>query len=1020
MRITHVVCTAHFAGVESHVAVLAAAQHDLGHTVTVLGGDVARMRTAIDRPGVSVRAVAGILDAVRQLAGAPGREADVVATHMSAADLAAVVSPTLRSTPIVSTRHFAARRGSRSVRRVVLWLVARRLSSEIAVSAHIAAAVEGQPSVVLPGIPERPEGRLADGRDRTVLLVQRLEAEKDTDVGLRAFAASGLAAQGWSLELAGDGAERARLEDLARELGIAGEVTFLGHRGDVDALMGRAGILLATCGVEGLGLAVVEAMASGLPVVASSAGGHLETVGPTRGAALFPVGRADVAARLLADLALDPDRRDTYGAALRSRQRSAFSVSGQAAATEAVYEHAASRPRTTTAAGDHDLVVISLEPWDEVWRRNQHLVAGLLRDDPDLRVLFVEPAADLLHAVLLGIPARPGRGLRRGPLLTGVTPGRLWLYQPTKLLPRRVDPRQDGRWAAGVRRAARRLGLTRPTLWVNDPHGAEVLERTGWPSLYDITDDWLEADRDEATHARLARHEETLMRRCIEVVVCSTGLVRTKSPRRPVTLLRNAVDAEAVRHPTTRPTDLPVGPVAVYVGTLHGDRLDVDLCVATAHALRGVGALVLVGPNALTADEDERLATAGVVRLGGKDRLVVPAYLQHADVLVVPHLVDDFTDSLDPIKLYEYRAVGRVVVSTPVSGFREAAGPRTRIVAVEDFAATVRASLPAVDAFPTGADPTVPTWAERVAQMREILAQVAVADGRVPADVPDLAVPLDVRVRLGHAAVQRLAELHDVDLLHIKGPAIDPSLAHAGRQATDVDVLVRPGHEDVFLRSCGEAGFRLVSHFRTGSPFEHSATLHHAVWGHVDVHRLFPGIGLTPEQAFTRLWGTRTRTLIGGIWCPTPGAAAQAVLLVLHAARTVRGGQATADVDHVWHEAAPSRREAVLAEVAALDAQVAFAAGIGALGSVPDGPRRRTWAAMTQDGGRLREWRARIAAGPDVPTRARLVAMAVMVNTDHLAVQLGRRPTRAEVAREFVARARRGIGEVCGRRGGRR
>ena len=38
-----------------------------------------------------------------------------------------------------------------------------------------------------------------------------------------------------------------------------------------------------------------------------------------------------------------------------------------------------------------DLVVVSLEAWDQVWRRNQHLVSRLLARDPSLRVLFVEP-----------------------------------------------------------------------------------------------------------------------------------------------------------------------------------------------------------------------------------------------------------------------------------------------------------------------------------------------------------------------------------------------------------------------------------------------------------------------------------------------------------------------------------------------------------------------------------------------------------------------------------------------------
>jgi glycosyltransferase involved in cell wall biosynthesis len=48
----------------------------------------------------------------------------------------------------------------------------------------------------------------------------------------------------------------------------------------------------------------------------------------------------------------------------------------------------------------------------------------------------------------------------------------------------------------------------------------------------------------------------------------------------------------------------------------------------------------------------------------------VPGYLQHADVVIVPHLVTPFTESLDPIKAYECLAVGRPTVATTVAGFR--------------------------------------------------------------------------------------------------------------------------------------------------------------------------------------------------------------------------------------------------------------------------------------------------------------------------------------------------------------
>ena len=371
-----------------------------------------------------------------------------------------------------------------------------------------------------------------------------------------------------------------------------------------------------------------------------------------------------------------------------------------------------------------DLVVVSLECWDEVWRRNQHLVAGLLRTDPGTRVLFVEPAPDPLHAALTHGRPRRGRGLRPGPRLADVSPDRLWLLEPTKWLPRRVDRQADRRVARRVMAAAGRLGFSDPVLWVNDPAGATVLERTGWPALYDVTDDWLAARRAEAEHRRLGQHERYLLEHCREVVVCSRRLVETKHSRNPVTLIPNAVDTEIYRVEQPRPADLPPGPVALYVGTVHRDRVDVDLCVATAQALAGIGHLVMVGPDLVDRQERRRLDDAGVHLLGPRRFTEVPAYLQHAQVLVVPHLVDDFTESLDPIKVYEYRASGRPVVSTPVAGFREQAGRhRVTVASGEPFVSAVRNTLASAPQSVTP-DEDVPTWADRVVAFREVLARV--------------------------------------------------------------------------------------------------------------------------------------------------------------------------------------------------------------------------------------------------------------------------------------------------------
>ena len=57
-----------------------------------------------------------------------------------------------------------------------------------------------------------------------------------------------------------------------------------------------------------------------------------------------------------------------------------------------------------------DLVVVSLESWDGVWRRNQHLIWRMLHTDPTLRVLFVEPPADPAHELRSRRRPRLGRG----------------------------------------------------------------------------------------------------------------------------------------------------------------------------------------------------------------------------------------------------------------------------------------------------------------------------------------------------------------------------------------------------------------------------------------------------------------------------------------------------------------------------------------------------------------------------------------------------------------------------------
>jgi glycosyltransferase involved in cell wall biosynthesis len=78
--------------------------------------------------------------------------------------------------------------------------------------------------------------------------------------------------------LVGAGPKLPELHQLAEELGIAGNVSFLGHRGDIPALLPALDVFVLSSLWEGLPYAILEAQAAGLPVVASRIPGCRELI----------------------------------------------------------------------------------------------------------------------------------------------------------------------------------------------------------------------------------------------------------------------------------------------------------------------------------------------------------------------------------------------------------------------------------------------------------------------------------------------------------------------------------------------------------------------------------------------------------------------------------------------------------------------------------------------------------------------------------------------------------------------
>lgn len=345
LDIVHAIRSDEFAGVEQFVRRLATEQAQDGHRVTVFGGPPEQM-TSLQEAGVRwgpARTTAAVVRAVR----AELPTADVVNSHMTAADAAAVVAraTSRHGVAIVSTRHFAQQRGSLGPG-IMYRRLERHIDAEISISDAVARRVGVPSTVIYPGIApiSAPD---PSTRRETVLMAQRLQPEKHTAVAIRAFAASGIWKSGWDLVIAGEGVEHDALVSLAAALGVADHVRLLGFRSDIPELMRDAGLLFASAPFEHFGLTVLEAMGAGLPVVAAAAAGHVEMLDGLDERALFPPDDVSAAAASLQALAADLPARIVLGRQERERQIARFSIKGQAEATEAVYRRAvAARKRT--------------------------------------------------------------------------------------------------------------------------------------------------------------------------------------------------------------------------------------------------------------------------------------------------------------------------------------------------------------------------------------------------------------------------------------------------------------------------------------------------------------------------------------------------------------------------------------------------------------------------------------------------------------------------------------------------
>jgi glycosyltransferase involved in cell wall biosynthesis len=317
-----------------------------------------------------------------------------------------------------------------------------------------------------------------------------------------------------------------------------------------------------------------------------------------------------------------------------------------------------------------DIIWISTQDWEDVWTRKQRFAQMFARAGH--RVLYLE---NQLHwAGYLR-----SRQLRQRARLTSFlakprqVEENLYVVTPPIVLPGQMVSPTVNRInkllvSSQLARLAKTYGFSSPILWLYPPDSVELAGRLNESAVvFDCVDDWSRF-KGLVSQATMQSYMHRLYQRADMVIVTHENLYTQASQfSNNVELVPNGVEpghfAKALQEDTSVPDDIRdiSTPIVGFIGNIIY-WLDFELIRHLALE-RPAYSFVFIGPVASQSDVSILSELPNVHFLGYRPYANLPNYLKAFDVCINPFKVDALSASVDPLKVYEYLAAGKPVVS---------------------------------------------------------------------------------------------------------------------------------------------------------------------------------------------------------------------------------------------------------------------------------------------------------------------------------------------------------------------
>lgn len=343
-----------------------------------------------------------------------------------------------------------------------------------------------------------------------------------------------------------------------------------------------------------------------------------------------------------------------------------------------------------------NILCFSSTDWHGKWGSRQQVMMRFASRGH--RVFFVEWLAGLEHFWrYAGLRRRRWQRWREG---VREIKSNLWVLCPPPLFPGRYYSTAIARLnAAFVRRWLAphllRLKIIKPVLWLYQPEHAPLIGRFREKLVvYHCIDEFIVGTQGRKRQT-IAAMETELLRRADVVFANSMLTYENKRQLNSNTYrIPSGADVEhfaQALNPTTsvHPAVAPISrPTAGYVGNIN-NKLDISLLAAVTARLPDWQFVFVGQPYPRTVDLRSLQRRSNVHFLGRFPFAEVPALVKGMDVCLLPYADTEFAHYRSPLKLYEYLAAGKPVVSTDHPEVREFSAWVEIASTPEDFAAAV-------------------------------------------------------------------------------------------------------------------------------------------------------------------------------------------------------------------------------------------------------------------------------------------------------------------------------------------